>query len=184
MAKIFVSYDRSSKDAVEELVQYLRDDDHDVWFDQNLTGGQKWWNDILSAIRECEIFIAALTTDFLESRPCKCETTYAYDLQKRILPVRLAGTVSTNSLPPNLGELQWVDYSRRDISAFQKLQRTLRHFRPAPPLPDPLPKPPAIPMSNLSRLKAEIETNSQLQFQDQIQLVFQLRQQVRNGESP
>jgi hypothetical protein len=30
MAKIFISYDRASKDIVEELVQDLRDDDHEI----------------------------------------------------------------------------------------------------------------------------------------------------------
>jgi ubiquinone/menaquinone biosynthesis C-methylase UbiE/PAS domain-containing protein len=181
MAKIFISYDRASKDAVEQLVGDLKADDHDVWFDQNLTGGQKWWNDILSAIRECEIFVAALTTDFLESRPCKYETNYACDLQKRLLPVRLSDTVSPDSLPPYLGELQWVDYSRRDVSAFQKLQQTLRRFPPAPPLQGRLPKPPPVPISDLNRLKEKIETDLQLQLQDQILLVSELKQQFRKG---
>src|SRR5215472_11189301 len=110
MAKIFISYDRASKDSIEELVRYLRDEDHDVWFDQNLTGGQKWWNDILSAIRECEVFVAALTPEFLESRPCKCERKYASNLQRILLPVRLSDAVSPDSLPADLSELQWVDY--------------------------------------------------------------------------
>jgi hypothetical protein len=66
MAKIFISYDRASKDVVEQLVQDLADDDHEIWFDQQLTGGQKWWN-ILSEIRHCEIFVAVLTPGFVES---------------------------------------------------------------------------------------------------------------------
>src|SRR5262249_10452578 len=144
----------------------------------------KWWNDILTAIRECDIFIAALTLESLESRPCKYETKYAIDLQRQLLPVRLSDNVSPDSLPPNLGELQWVDYSRRDISAFQILGRTLRRLLPTPQLPDPLPKPPAIPLSYLNQLKDRIETDSDLQFQMQAVLVLELRQQFRNGESP
>ena len=71
MAKIFISYSRASMDVVEQLTQDLKDGDHDVWFDQHLTGGQKWWDNILSQIRECEIFVAALTPDFLESKACQ-----------------------------------------------------------------------------------------------------------------
>jgi hypothetical protein len=41
MAKIFISYDRASKDVVEQLVNDVADDDHEIWFDQHLTGGQK-----------------------------------------------------------------------------------------------------------------------------------------------
>jgi hypothetical protein len=41
MAKIFISYDRASKDVVEQLVQDLTDDDHEIWFDQHLTARNK-----------------------------------------------------------------------------------------------------------------------------------------------
>jgi hypothetical protein len=108
MAKIFISYSRASKDIVEELVQDLTSDDHEIWFDQHLTGGQKWWNNILSEIRNCEIFVAALTPDSLESRSCQREMKYAGDLQRTLLPVRLSSEVSPDSLPHGLSELQWV----------------------------------------------------------------------------
>jgi formylglycine-generating enzyme required for sulfatase activity len=182
MAKIFISYGRASKDAVQQLAQDLKDDDQDVWFDQQLTGGQKWWDNILARIRECEIFVAALTPNFLESRACQREMKYAGDLQKPFLPVRLSDKVSPDSLPPNLGELQWVDYSLRSVEALKSLQRTLRHMPEAPAPPDPLPNPPPVPISYLSSLRAKIETDAQLQLQDQIELVFELRQQFRKAE--
>jgi TIR domain len=77
MAKIFISYDRASKDIVEQVVEDLTDDDHAIWFDQHLTGGQNWWDNILSEIRQCEIFVAALTPASLESRACQRELKYA-----------------------------------------------------------------------------------------------------------
>jgi formylglycine-generating enzyme required for sulfatase activity len=181
MAKIFISYDRASKDIVEELVQDLRDEDHDVWFDQHLTGGQKWWNNILSEIRKCEIFVAALTPDSLESSACQREMKYANDLQRILLPVRLSDKVSPDSLPLGLSELQWVDYTLRNIAALKSLRRTLKNLPKAPPLPDPLPAQPPVPISYLSQLREKIESDS-LVRQDQIQLVFELRQQFRKGE--
>src|SRR5580704_16598418 len=51
MARIFISYSRESQGIVEELVQDLNDDGHENWFDQRLTGGQEWWDKILSEIR-------------------------------------------------------------------------------------------------------------------------------------
>src|SRR5262245_45009111 len=106
MAKIFISYDRASKDIAEQLVQDLTDDGHEIWFDQHLTGGQKWWDNILSELRQCEIFVAALTPAFLASRACQREMSYARDLQRIMLPVRLSDKVLPDSLPPELGELQ------------------------------------------------------------------------------
>lgn len=101
---------------------------------------------------------------------------------RTLLPVRLSSKVLPESLPPELSELQWLDYSRRDIDAFKSLVRTLKRLPKSPPLPDPLPDPPPVPISYLSSLRAKIETDSQLQFQDQIQLLFELRQQIRRGD--
>jgi TIR domain len=182
MAKIFISYDRASKDVVEQLVQDLTDDDHEIWFDQRLTGGQNWWDNILSEIRQCEIFVAALTLAFLESRACQREMNYAKDLQRIMVPVRLSDNVLADSLPSDLSELQWVDYSHPDKQALKSLQRTLRRLPKAPPLPDPLPHTPPIPISYLSGLRAKVDADSQLQLQDQIALVFDLRQQFHKGD--
>jgi hypothetical protein len=126
MAKIFISYSRASKDVVEQLVQDLTDESQETWFDEHLTGGQQWWDNILTEIRECEIFVVALTPNSLESRACQREIKYAKDLQKTLLPVRLSDQVLPDSLPPGLSELQWVDYSRLDKQAFKSLQRTLK----------------------------------------------------------
>lgn len=182
MARIFISYSRASKDVIEELVQDLTSDDHEIWFDHHLTGGQKWWDNILSEIRKCEIFVAALTLDSLESRACRREAKYASDLRKILLPVRLSDKVLPNSLPPDLSELQWVDYSRPDKQALKNLQRTLRYLPKSPPLPDSLPDAPAVPISYLSNLRSKIDTDSQLQLHDQIELVFELRRQFRIGD--
>ena len=49
MGKVFfISYARDHQDVVRTLEQDLKDDGHETWFDQNLEGGQQWWNEILS----------------------------------------------------------------------------------------------------------------------------------------
>lgn len=183
MAKIFISYSRDSKDIVEELVKDLNDDGHEPWFDQRLEGfgGRKWWGTILSEIRTCDIFVAALTPDSLESLACQRELNYADLLQKPLCPVRLDDGVRPEVLPHRLAELQWVDYCHRDKLAFKNLRRTIRGLPNAPALPDPLPDPPAVPISYLNTLRERIETDSPLEFKDQAQLVFELRGSFRDG---
>jgi hypothetical protein len=183
VAKIFIRYSRESQDIVEELVQDLNDDGHETWFDQRLTGagGQKWWDKILSEIRTCDVFVAALTPDSLESEACRRELKYADLLQKPLCPVRLSDKVRPEALPHRLAELQWVDFRRQDKQAFKKLQQTIRGLPKAPPLPDPLPDKPPVPMSYLGTLRERIETDSPLELNDQVQLVFDLRRHFKDG---
>jgi hypothetical protein len=148
MAKIFISYHRPSRDAVQELVQDLRDDGHQPWVDEQLWAGDKWWDNICSEIRDCEIFVAALTPDFVESQECQKELNYAQDLKKTLLPVQLSDQILPRSLPPvfrDFGERHWLDYRRRDKEAYKELQRNLKNLAKSPPLPNPLPGAPAAP---------------------------------------
>lgn len=181
MAKIFISYSRDSQDVVEELVQDLHDDGHETWFDQSLTGGQNWWDKILSEIRTCDIFVAALTPDSLEFLACQRELKYADLLQKPLCPVRLSDKVRPEALPHRLAELQWVDYCHRDKLAFKNLRRTVRELPKAPTLPDPLPDPPAVPISYSITLRERIEADSPLELKDQVQLVSDLKWHWREG---
>ena len=58
--QIFLSYSSSSKSAVKELVGDLQDLGHRVWFDQELNGGQDWWDQICTSIEKCKFFILAV----------------------------------------------------------------------------------------------------------------------------
>ena len=74
--KVFITYSRSSKDPVVSLVEDLEELDHQVWFDHVLSGGQSWWDNILNQIRDCEIYIFALTQESLDSTACMRELKY------------------------------------------------------------------------------------------------------------
>jgi hypothetical protein len=76
---------------------------------------------------------------------------------------------------------EFSDYSLRSVDAFRSLQRALRRLPKAARLPDPLPDPPPVPLSYLSSLRSRIDSESQLQLQEQIQLVSDLKQQSRKG---
>ena len=56
--------------------------------------------------------------------------------------------------------------------------------RPAPPAPDPLPAPPDVPVSYLSNLQERIDSSDTLNSQDQITLLFELEEGLRDGRSP
>lgn len=154
-----------------------------VWFDQDLSGGQVWWDRILETVRDCDVFVFVLDPESLNSTACKREYCYAVDLGKPILPVLVAEGVSTNLLPPALSQIQFVDYRKQDRNAAFRLARALTTVPPPEPLPEPLPPPPEAPISYLTSLTEKIETASTLNYEKQSTLLVDLKRSLREPET-
>jgi len=183
VAGIFVSYSRESETAVKNLAADVEALEHTVWFDQDLSGGKVWWDQILAEIRGCQIFMMALSPQSLRSVACSSEYGYAADLGKPILPILIADGVSTNLLPPRLSQIQFVDYRKRDGDSVINLARALKILPPAASLPEPLPAPPPVPLSYLGRVTEQIDSGKSLDLKDQSALVSDLRRGLRDPET-
>lgn len=184
MKRVFVSYSRNNLDIVTQLIQDLQAVGVDTWHDQTLTGGQRWWDNILSNIRDCDIFIFALSPESWDSDACRSELRYVMQLGKTVLPVLVADGINLNLLPSPLNEIQVTDFRRRDKDAAFALVKSINTAAAAPPVPDPLPVPPEVPISYLSTLQERIGSSETLNAQDQITLLFELEEGLRDGRSP
>ena len=100
MPGIFLSYARETKSAAKTLAEDIERLGYATWFDQDLKGGRAWWDQILTQIRDCELFVLALSPGSLDSEACGRECGYAEALGKPILPIMLADGVGI--LPPRL----------------------------------------------------------------------------------
>lgn len=183
MAAVFISYNRESKAIATTLAADIATLGHTAWFDQEISGGRTWWDQILSQVRECDIFIFILDPQALVSVACKREYAYAADLGKSILPVLVSDQVSADLLPPALSQIQFVDYRVADRQAGFRLARALNTIPASAPLPEPLPPPPEAPISYLGSLTERIESLSPLTYEDQSVLVADLRRTLRDVES-
>jgi hypothetical protein len=181
MGSVLISYNRGSLETVKALAEDVDAAGHESWFDQELTGGQRWWDSILARIRDCDILVFALTPESLESQACGREVDYALLLGKPVLPVLLSHEVNSAHLPPAIAQIQHLDYRKQDKQAAFKLVAALAGLPAAPPLPDPLPNPPAVPISYVVSLKEKIDNPAKLDYQDQIPLVLELRDRFRDG---
>ncbi|MGD8444246.1 MAG: toll/interleukin-1 receptor domain-containing protein [Desulfobacterales bacterium] len=168
MLKVFISYTRQSEDKVRALAADIEELSHNVWCDQQLSGGQFWWNEILKEIRNCDVFVFALSQETLDSEACRLEFKYAVDLAKPVLPVLVAEGVPMNKRPPELSKIQFLDYVKQDKDAALKLSRALSKIPSSRPLPDSLPHPPDVPVAHLNKestislpLKSHITQKSQ-----------------------
>jgi TIR domain len=174
--KIFVSYPRTASAEVRELAVHLEHLGEDVWLDQELSGGQEWWDVILERIRSCDCFMFIVCEDALESRACRAELDYAYRTQRVIVPVVVGPPVPDQVLPRYLSRLQHVDANDP-----MQVARALLQLPEPRPLPSPLPEPPPVPISYLDELADAVEQPS-LSLSDQHSLVGALRQRLAQGE--
>ncbi|MEB3318689.1 MAG: toll/interleukin-1 receptor domain-containing protein [Cyanobacteriota bacterium] len=62
MAQIFLSYSRDVQVPASQLAQDLKNLGHVVWLDQELTGGQAWWDQILARIQAADLFVFVLSS--------------------------------------------------------------------------------------------------------------------------
>jgi hypothetical protein len=172
--RVVVTYAREDIEPVRALVDDIAQFGHDVWIDELLRGGQEWWDEVLARIRQCDLYVFAITARSLNSDPCTEELRYADSLRRPLLPVKM-GTVDDDFLPPILARAQFVDYREPTRQAVVALAAALATFGAADPLPSPLPDPPPIPQSQLYDLDVAVRSPVHLDRGEQLSLLDRLR---------
>src|SRR5580693_4270623 len=180
---LFISYSSQDRTTVDALTTALRRGQNQVWFDQELGGGDSWWAKILEQIRDCEVFVVALSGNWLQSKPSQAELRYAQALNRPILPVRI-GDVDSMRVNP-LAALQIIDYREPSIDAGIQLVTAVHALQSKPvPLPDPLPEEPPVPFGYITRLGNTL-AEKELSPQQQLQLLVELRSGLdEDGDDP
>jgi len=179
MAKIFISYSRADFKRANWLAEQLERAGHEVWFDQDIRSGQDWWDEILLRIREAMYFVALLGESTMQSVACELERQYADDLGLTCLPVRLDPDLSPNLLPTTLSKVQLFDFFEDDSERLLDFLAVLRATSPRPELPDPLPEPPVMPVSYLTKLGQVILGSAVMDLTAQLHAVAALKRGVK-----
>jgi hypothetical protein len=170
---LFLSHSSRDKDAVRRLVDDLESAPFDVWFDGELRGGDEWWAEILRRIRECQVFIFALSENSRASRACQAEVAYARQLGIPVVPVQIAEVEGVRSSA--IADLQVEPYIEPDVRAAFALARKIRALAEQPRrMPEQTPEPPPVPYAYLMRLGEQIDARD-LSPAAQADLVRQLR---------
>lgn len=171
--QVFISYARSDAERVDTLVEGLRQLRYDVWLDEELTGGQKWWDTVLSQIRASSAVLVTVSLAALESAAVRREYEYGHAVGRPLLPVVIE-RVRLETLPPLLASLQVVDYQEPDMKHAFALAAALAALPVPQALPQPLPEPPPIPVSYLSGLMERSRAVT-LSMDEQLALVARLK---------
>lgn len=180
---IFMSYSSINRQTVKLLVDDLESVGHEVWFDQDVSGGQVWWDRIMDGIRRCDLFVVALSPEWLSSDACSREFSYASALNKRRLPVHIRAVGDMRTLPTALQSLQIVDYRTRDTTSLKALNRALNTLPPPVEAPVALPEPPAPPISSFAQIADDLRSGP-LTREKQLDLVFRLKELLPTQREP
>ncbi len=177
---IFLTYARKDRQQVEALVHDLERARNAVWMDSELTGGQVWWDTILGQIRACDLYVFALSPESLSSRACRLELEYALALKRPLLAV-LIRDVAIATAPPAVANTQIIDYRHRTIDSGIALVSAVANRPAAPGLPDPLPVPPAPPVSYMNEFRDLLDAPD-LSYTQQRHLLVDLRGYLREDD--
>jgi hypothetical protein len=178
--RIFITYAREDGTTVAQLGADLEGSKRQVWIDRELTGGQAWWEEILKQIRECDLYVFALSASSLGSKPCLRELEYAQALGRPLLPIKV-GEVSIQQAPRVIADAQVVDYVGRTPDSVLALRDALDHAPPPADLPVPLPEPPPVPISYFGHYREQIGADI-LPFTEQKSLLIELKGHLGNEE--
>jgi hypothetical protein len=139
MVKVFISYSRVDREFVKSFVANLsRKYGHDnIWYDDNIPGGHKWWQFILQKIAWSDIFIYLLSNDSVTSEYCQAEFKEAQRLQKHIVTVQIR---DRTKLDETLGDIQYINMiAGVDMGdAYTRLYAAIDMYRIPKQIPKPL----------------------------------------------
>jgi formylglycine-generating enzyme required for sulfatase activity len=133
---VFLSYSRRDGGAMHVVQEALREAGLSVWTDEGLEPGTQSWQDAISeAVRQADAMVVLLSPDSSQSKWVKNEIGFAQVLNKRVLPLLIAGEAAT-AVPIGLISAQWVD-GRQNLNqaVVQGLLPSLRRQRLLPETP-------------------------------------------------
>ncbi|MBQ7086511.1 MAG: toll/interleukin-1 receptor domain-containing protein [Clostridia bacterium] len=122
---IFISYSHKDSLRVLPVIERMQKDGYRVWYDNGISPGSEWDENIASHVKECSFFIAFMSDNYLASDNCKDELNYSRDLDKQQLIIYLDKVDLPPALAMRIGRNQAImKYSLDDNDFYSKLYET------------------------------------------------------------
>ncbi|MBQ3055764.1 MAG: toll/interleukin-1 receptor domain-containing protein [Oscillospiraceae bacterium] len=113
----FFSYAHADRDVVEKIVIGLKQNMCRIWYDEGLTPGESWNDDLAEHLKNSEIVVIMLTKNSVTSQYVKAEINYAISKQIKLLPVFLEQIDLPAGLEMMLSSVQYaILYGESDIN--------------------------------------------------------------------
>ena len=120
---VFISYSHKDTDYAQKIKNYLHQNAVQVWIDEQIEQGDKWFNKINEAIESCAAFLVIMSPDAEQSEWTQKEILLAKRYKKPIFPLLLSGREF-----PLLIDIQFVDVRDGDLPPsdfYRRMSRTI-----------------------------------------------------------
>jgi len=136
---VFACYAHDDKSVAYPEFEQLRDLGANVWYDEGITPGESWSQEIAEAIDGADAFVCFISSALARSRHCANEIQYAMSCNKRILAIHIEETSLPGWLNLTLGSSQAVHrYALEKSTYIVKVRSFLDNQRqPVPGLATP-----------------------------------------------
>jgi TolB-like protein len=105
---IFVSYSHEDAGIVYKELQWLRNLGYNIWYDEGISPGSTWRQELAEALKNCSLFLLFVTPSSAASDNCLKEVNYALDEGCPLLAVHLKSTHLSEGLKLSLSDRQAI----------------------------------------------------------------------------
>jgi hypothetical protein len=178
--RIFLSYAHQDRETVELLHDKLTIAHHDVWFDEELRGGQQWWDAILTRIADSHLILFVASPDSFRSKACGLEVAYAAATNRRIVPIEVRD-IEVLDGPDAIQSVQVESFVDPTDDDWIRLIADIVEMPRSGSLPDPMPEHPPAPIVDLTSARS-IVAQSTISGDEQRSLLADLKVRVPNAD--
>ena len=108
LSYIFISYSHLDWLDAMLIIERLMRDGYRVWFDEGIDPGTEWGENIAGHVGHCEVFIALISQNYLNSDNCLNELDYSREKEKPRLLIYLENVKLSEALVMQHGRYQAV----------------------------------------------------------------------------
>ena len=137
---IFVSYAHADNDIVFPEIKRFNEAGFNVWYDEGISPGNEWTDEIADALERCAVFVVMITPVSASRKNVLNEINFALDEDKPFLAIHLEETALKGGLKLRIGSTQAIlryhmtdeEYEYKFIEAFTRFGLKRVDGQPAP----------------------------------------------------
>ena len=126
---LFVSYAHDDKDIVFAEIKRCNEPGVHVWYDEGISPGNEWTDEIADALEKCSLFVVMITPTSAPRKNVLNEINFALDEDKPFLAIHLEETELKGGLKLRIGSTQAIlkynmtdeEYTYKYVEAFKRL---------------------------------------------------------------